>query len=810
MTTESPAQVFGTSRRTIESARFVRGRGRYLDNIQRPGMLHVAFTRSPHAHAQVLAVDATAALRADGVHAVLTGDNVAARCAPLFTLAALHDPPLPIPLHALAHDKVRFAGEPVAAVAASTRAFAEDAAELVRVRYEPLPAVCDAEAALAPGAPRVHDGIDGNVIMHREFEFGDVGEAFARADHVVRRTLRWSRETASPLDTFSCIAEWDPGTDELTFWSNLQSYVLLWALAPSLGIPATRIRGIPCDVGGAFGGKFWQPRPMVVCALLSRDTGRAVKFVEDRVEHLVAGDNHGEERTYEGELALDRDGRMLALRFRVVEDYGSAFILGSINNSEPLAQATGPYAIPGLGVEFTAVLTNKTSQAAYRGFGGSAHNFLLERLTDAAARELGLSRVDIRARNFIAPDQFPYRTPTGNVYDSGNYPEALRRALELADIERWRQIQREARAQGRAIGIGLVTCQERSVQGGSSLWVMFDQKPGRVTTAAETASCRIDNQGGVRIALHSPSLGTPTETVAAMVVANELGVDPEEITVTHVDTALAGPALGPSASRMTVMLSGAVAGAVAEVREQMRSIAADLLEAAPADLEWDREQVGYVVRGAHGPIAPLREIAHVANSQALSLPEGVRSGLEATFTYDHPYATMPKPDGSDWGVFCPIIGHSVHVPVVEVDLETGEVAFLDYAVVHDCGRVLNPAAVRGQIIGGICQGIGSALHEELRYAHDGALIERDLRKYYMPTFMEMPNIRIEHLETPSPFTYNGVKGVGEGGRMCAPAAVISAIEDALEPWSVEIGEVPATPEKILRWLAEARPVYGKR
>jgi CO/xanthine dehydrogenase Mo-binding subunit len=791
--------VVGQPRRTLESARLVRGAGRYVGNLQLPGMLHVALVRSPHAHALVRAVDVHAAEQADGVHAVLTGAQAAQRCGPLFTLAALHDPPLAIPVRALAAEKVHYVGDPVVAIAAESRAQAEDATELVQVQYQPLPAVLDAEAALREDAPRLHEDIPGNVIMRRHLAFGPVEESFARAAHVVARELRWSRQTAAPLETFGCVAHWQ-ADGELVIHSNHQSHVLLWTLAASLGIPAGRLRGVPCDIGGAFGAKFWQPRPLAICALLSQQTGRPVRFLEDRRENLEAGENHGEERVYRAELALDRDGRMLALRLRSLEDYGWAFVLGPINNSEPLAQATGPYAIDALSVDFTAVVTNKTAQAAYRGFGGAAQNFMLERLVDAAAAQLGLPRAELRRRNLIAPERFPYRTPTGNVYDSGRYPEALERALALGRVEHWREVQRQARGEGRAIGIGLVCCQERSVQGGTALWVMFDQKPGRVTTAAETASCRIDGQGQVRIALHSPSLGTPTETVAATVAAEELGVDPEQVVVTRLDTSLAGPALGPSASRMTVMLAGAVAGAVREVIEKMRTLAAHLLEAAPEDLDWDRSRSAFAVRGAPTRAATLHDIAHLANSQALSLPPGARSGLEATFTYDHPYATMPKPDGSDWGVFCPVIGHAVHVPVVEVDTDTGEVRFLDYAVVHDCGTVLNPAAVRGQIIGGICQGIASALSEQLRYGPDGRLVERDLRSYYLPTFLEMPNIRLEHLQTPSPFTYMGVKGVGEGGRMCAPAAVVSAIEDALAPWGVAIDEVPVTPEKILRWL----------
>lgn len=801
----SDLAALGRPRPTLESARHVRGEGRFVADVSAPGMLHVALVRSSEAHARIVAIDTAAAAALPGVRAVLTGADVAAVSGPIFTMAAMHRPPLDIPMAALAADKVRHVGEPVVAVAALTRAIAEDAAELVRITYGVLPPVVDPTSAMTPGTPAVHDSLPDNVIMRRHYDFGDVDGAFERATHVVRRSLRWPRQTGAALDTFGCVAHWERGSDHLTFWSNHQSNVLLWTLGSTLGIPPHRITGVPLDIGGSFGGKFWQPRAMVVCALLSRQTGRPVKYVEDRVEHLTGGDNHGEDRTYDAELALDADGRMLGLRFAVVEDYGSAFVLGPINNAEPLAQAVGPYGLEAVGVDFTAVLSNKVPQAAYRGFGGAAHNFMLERLVDAAADELGVSRVELRRRNLLQPEQFPYRTPTGNIYDSGDYPEALRVALEESRYDDWRDRQRTARAAGRAIGIGLVTCQERSVQGGTALWVMFDQEPGRNTTAAESATVRVDPHGSVRIALHSPSLGTPSETVAATVAAEELGVAVESIVVSRLDSSVAGPAMGPSASRLTVMLSGAVAGATYEVIEQMRPLAAHLLEVDGADLVWDRDRAGYAVQGAPDGFAPLARIAQLANGQALSLPGGTRSGLESTFTYDHPMATMPEAGGpADWGSFCPIIGHTVHVPVVEVDLETGVVDLLDYYVLHDCGTVVNPEGVRGQVVGGTVQGIGSALTEELRYDDAGQPLGRDFRSYLMPTFVDVPPIRLGHLETPSPFTYRGVKGVGEGGRMAAPAAVAAAVEDALAPYGVRIDEVPVTPDKILRLLAEAR------
>ncbi|MFB9163519.1 xanthine dehydrogenase family protein molybdopterin-binding subunit [Arthrobacter psychrochitiniphilus] len=798
--------AFGQPRETIESARHVRGGGKFVADLQLPGMLHVALLRSPKAHARIVEIDVRQARSLLGVHAILTGADVQKSTSSIYTMAQMHKPPLDIPLHALATDKVRHVGEPVVAVAARTRAIAEDAVRLIRVKYEDLPPVADADAALASGAPLVHENIAGNLIMHRQHDFGDAESVFKNADHVVRRKLRWPRQTGAALETFGCVAQWQPGVDELTFWSNHQSNVLLWTLGPTLGLPPHRIKGIACDIGGAFGAKFWQPRAMVICALFSRLTTRPVRYVEGRVENLVGGDNHGEDRTYDAELALDSSGKMLGLRFSVVEDYGSAFILGPINNAEPLAQATGPYDIAAFAFDFTAVLSNKVPQAAYRGFGGAAHNFMLERLVDAAAVELGLSAVAIRELNLLQPEQFPYRTATGNIYDSGDYPTALHRAVKESSYDLWRERQaraREVKDPTRAIGIGLVSCQERSVQSGTALWLMFDQEPGRNTTAAESASVRIDSQGSVRVALHSPSLGTPTETIAATVVAEELGVPADSVSVSRLDTSMAGPAMGPSASRMTVMLSGAVAGAVREVIEKMRPLAAHLLEANPEDLMWDPSRACFTIVGVPESSATLAAIAHLANGHALRLPAGCRSGLESTYTYDHPMSSMPHADGSDWGNYAPIVGHTVHVPVVEVDLQTGAVTFLDYFVMHDCGTVVNPDAVRGQVVGATVQGIATALTEELAFDEQARPQNTDFRSYFLPTFLDVPAIRLGHMETPSPFTYRGVKGIGEGGRMAAPAAVVSAIEDALSPYGVRINEVPVTPEKILKWLGNA-------
>lgn len=808
MTDGPGGSLIGRARATVESARMVRGRGAFIDDFDARGMLHMALVRSPLAHARILGVDVTAAERMPGVHGVITGGDVLERTGPIFTLADVNDPPLPIPMYALAIRKVRHVGEGVAAVVAGSREAAEDACRAVLVDYEPLTPVPTIEAAVSDGAPILHSGLGSNVVMHRTLRWGDPAAAFAGAAHVVRRTLRWGRHSGAALDTFGVVASFDPGRGDLTYWSNSQSNALLWTLADTLGLPTHKVQGIPRDVGGAFGGKFWVPRNMVLVGLFAIETGRHVKYVEDRWENLVAGDNHGEDRFYESELALDEKGRMLGLRFRVTEDYGAYFLLGPAANSSPLAQATGPYRIPSLEVDFTAVLTCKTNQGAYRGLGASPMTMALEGLVDAGATRLGLPREEIRRRNLIQPHEFPFTTPVGNIYDSGDYPAALGRALEFGRVEEWRRRRREARARGRYVGIGLATVQERSVPSMTELWVLFETPGRRPTTSAETVTCRIDSHGHLSILLHSPSLGTSPETVAVMVAAEELGIDSEHVVVDRMTTRAAGPAMGPAGSRMTVMTSGALSGALLEIRRKLIRIAAHLLEAAPEDVVYNPAVPGCQVSGAPGSVKTLAELALIANTASLSLPPGETSGLESTHTYDHPLATMPGP-GGDWGSFNPIMAHSVHLPVVEVDIETGLVDFLDYAVVHDCGTVLNPPAVRGQVLGGICQGIGSALYEQFVYDDEATPLNGSFASYLMPTFMEMPRVRIEHMATPSPYTYQGMKGTGEGGRIGAPAAIASAIEDALAPLGVVVDRLPMTPERLLARIEEARKREGR-
>jgi CO/xanthine dehydrogenase Mo-binding subunit len=527
-----------------------------------------------------------------------------------------------------------------------------------------------------------------------------------------------------------------------------------------------------------------------------------VKFVEDRVENMTSCDNHGSERLYDVDLALTDEGEMLSLRVDTVDDYGAYFQYEVGHHGNSMAQVVGPYTIDSVEYDVTAVLTNKCQQGAYRGFGSEVHNFALERVVDAAATELGIDPVDLRRRNLIPSDAFPYKIPGGNVYDSGDYEAVLGEALDLADYDEWLDRQSAARAEGRHIGIGVVTCQERSVFSATEFWFWNDDPEFKMTSTPESVEISIDRTGNVSVILHSPFWGNSPETVATQIVAEELTVDPERISVSYADMQSGLDSTGPGGSRYTVMIAGAIERATGELKQKMKRIAADDLEVADEDLTFGDGELR--VRGAPDRSKTIDEIALAAHAFALELPEGVNSGLQADHVYDHPYTTMPSEDRDDLGVFYPIMGHMVHVPVVEVDVETGHVEFLDYTAVHDCGTVVNPQTLAGHVRGGTAQGIATALFEEFKYDDNGQLVTANFTDYFIPTAHEVPDeLTVGHVETPSPYTEYGIKGGGEGGRMAAPAAVAAAVEDALAPFDVSVDELPLTPERVASLVDDA-------
>ncbi|HEY1518419.1 MAG TPA: xanthine dehydrogenase family protein molybdopterin-binding subunit [Solirubrobacteraceae bacterium] len=796
----------GKSIRRIEDPKFLRGRGGYIDDMRMPGMLHAALVRSPHAHARIVSIDVDEARRLPGVVAVVTGAEAVELTDPLPDFGPAADKHV---WRLLAVDKVRYVGEGVALIAAESRYIAEDAADLVQVEYEPLEPVVDPEAALAPGAPLIHDPLGTNLAYERTFTFGEVERDFAEADLVVKDRLRWHRSGGQPLETVGAIASFDLGSGMLTIHANSLSFTsYLFMLAGTLKVAPNRLDIHPHPAGGSFGSKLFATKVSAMAGMLSKLTGRPVKYIEDRIDNLSNCDHHGSDRIYEVELALMRDGTMRSLRVDTIDDYGAYIQFGVGHHGNALAQVTGPYRIGSVQYGVRAVLTNKCQQGAYRGFGSEVNNWMLERIVDLAARELEIDAADIRRANFIGKDQFPYFIPTGNVYDSGDYEGVLDKALALADYDHWREEQRRAREQGRYIGIGLVTCQERSVFSATEFWFWFDEPAAPVTSMPESITLRVGALGDITATLYSCAFwGNSPETMVAQLVAEEFDVEPEDVAVIYGSTRNGLPATGPGGSRTTVMLAGAIEGAVERIKDKAFKVAEHMLEASADDLEWS--DGGVQVKGSPGSRKSLGDIALQTHLFKHSLPEEIESGLEASKVYDHPYTTMPSADRSDLGVFYPFVGHACHIPIVEVDIETGEVRFIKYIAVHDCGTLVNPRSLAGHITGGVVQGIGTALYEEYIYDETGNLLTQSYMDYLIPTAMEAPEFVIGHQETPSPWTPHGIKGGGEGGRMMAPAAVAAAIDDALAPLGVRARELPATPSRITEWIdAAGRPQSG--
>jgi len=802
---EKPGQSLkwiGKSMKRVEDPRLLTGQGRYIDDIDLPNMLHAAVLRSSRPHAKIKSIDTRSAAALPGVIKVLTGADIAATTGALPCFA---NPP--VEQHCVAIDRVRHVGEAVAVAVAESRYVAEDALERVDVQYEDLPTVGDPQEAIrSTGDAVLHPGRGpSNVAMQRHFSFGNAQEDFARAAKIIKRRLRWPRSGAQPLETVGAVAEYDSGSGKFTIRANTSMYNYVgWTMALSLGVPAHRLNVVPVIAGGSFGSKLFVHKVCVLAASLARICGRPVKYIEDRIDNIMACDNHGSDRIYDAELALDGDNQMIGLRCNVIDDYGAYFQFGIGHHGNALSQIVGPYKIRSVDLNITAVFTNKCQQGAYRGFGSEVSNFVIERLVDAAVDELRLDPVEFRRKNFIQRQDFPYKIPTGNLYDSGNYSAVLDEALRMLDYEGWRRKQEEYRKQGRYVGIGVATCQERSVFSATEFWMLNEDAGFALTSSPEGVSVKIDPLGKVIVSLNAPFWGNSPETMATMILAEQLKIDPDDISVAYSDTDHGLAGTGPGGSRYTVMVAGAIVGAAGMIKEKLFRVAGHMLEASADDLELRNGKVG--VKGAPGLEKTIAEIAMHAHFFRLSMPDDptLTSGIDAAYTYDHPLTTLPSDDRSDLGIFYPIMGHMCHMPVVEVDPRTGQVSFLDYVAVHDCGTMVNPMTLAGHVRGGTAQGIGTALYEQYYYDEQGQLLTASYADYLIPTLHEVPaNVRVGHIETPSPFTEYGIKGGGEGGRMGAPPAVCSAIEDALRPFGVKIDALPVTPRRLRTLIREA-------
>lgn len=759
------------------------GRARFIGDLRLPGLLVVKFLRSVHAHARVVDVDVREALAQPGVETVVTGADLASTTRPI--RAAMSGvgykesgwPPL-------ARDRVRFVGEPVAALVASDQYRAEDALEAIHVTYEPLPVVVDAEASMRADAPRLHAELTDNVLFHTHFENGLVEEALAAADIRVAETFHHARCSSAPMEPRGVMASVDVVDDTLTVWASSQTpHLMRSGLAETLGIPESRIRvRCPC-VGGGFGPKMHLYPEDVVVAELARRLRRPVRWLEDRRENLLSS-TQARDHVNHVEIGARRDGTIMALRSTLVCDTGAYSVYPITASLEPLTAAgilPGPYRVPALAYDAYAVATNKCPVGAYRGVGMALGTFVRERLVDVIARRVGVDPADVRRRNFIDARELPFVTATGLVVDSGDPRATLETALASADYPRLRATPRRTPA-GRYRGVGIAAYTEFTGMGSGT----FRRRGMRQVSGHDAAVVRVEPTGEVRAFVSATSQGQGHATTLAQVLADELGVDLAAVTIVEGDTERCPYGSGSFASRSMVASGGALILAARRVREKIVRIAGHLLEAAPEDLTIEGGAI--TVRGAPGRVLSLAAVADLAYRPAAgTLPPGVEPALEATQYYDPPPATF---------------SNGTHLAVVDVDPETGHVQLLRHVVVEDCGRVVNPMIVDGQTHGGVAQGIGNALYEDFAYDDGGQPLATSFMDYVIPGTMEVPPVDVLHMETPPAVSVSGFKGMGEGGTIGSTAAVANAVADALGPLGIEVRTLPLTPDRVYRLIKE--------
>ncbi len=768
----------GHSVKRKEDERFIRGAGNYVDDITLPGMLHMELLRSPFAHARIVSVDTSRAEALPGVVAVVTGDLMAQH-----NLAWM--PTLSGDTQAvLATDKVRFQGQEVAAVVAESAYVAKDALELIDVEYEPLPPVTTPQRALEDDAPVIRDdkeGQDSNLIY--DWEAGDkeaTDRAFAEADKVVTLDTHYPRCHPSPLECCGCVADVNPATGKATIYMTSQApHAIRTLFALVTGLPEQNIRVISPDIGGGFGNKVPIYPGYVVATAASLLLGRPVKWIEDRTGNLIST---GFARDYHmhGELAV-KDGRITGLRTSLVADEGAFFADAQPSKFKIglFHIVTGSYDIPAAHVAGQGVYTNKApGGVAYRcSFRVTEASYLIERLVDVAAHELGVDPAEFRVQNFIKPDQFPYESATGFVYDSGDYEQALRLALDKLGYDALRKEQAEAREQGKLIGIGLASFTEVV---GAGHGKDYDIVGIRMFDSAEL---RVHPTGKAILKLGVKSQGQGHETTFAQIVAEELGIPYEDIEVQEGDTDNTPYGLGTYASRSTPVAGAATAVIARKLRDKARTIAAHLLEASEDDLEWDKGR--FSVKGAPDRAKTIQEIAFAAYTD---LPDGVEAGLEGVHYYDPPNMTFP---------------FGTYAVVVEVDRGTGAWKVNRVVAVDDCGVRINPMIVEGQIMGGLTEGFGIAAMELITFDEDGNCIGSNFTDYLLPTSWETPSFELGETVTPSPHHPIGAKGVGESATVGSPAAYVNAVVDALAHAGVRNLEMPVTSDKVWAALQEA-------
>jgi carbon-monoxide dehydrogenase large subunit len=772
------AKHFGARVTRLEDPALLAGRGRFTDDIQLPGALNACFVRSPYGHAKINGIDTSAALAVPGVHAVFTAQDLPEpmRSQRIPMMLPVADTKTMRTQHCLAHGEVNYVGQAVAVVVADTRSIAEDAAAMVAVDYEQLPAASDVRDAIKPGAPLAHSDIPTNVALVVPTTFGDIEGSFARAAHVFEEEIWAHRGGGMAMEARAVLASHEPATDMLTVWSSTQTpHLGRRTLADMLARDPESIRMIAPDVGGGFGPKapFYAEEAVIPAAAMK--LGRPVKWFEDRREHFMCAIQE-RDQYWKVAVAVDADGKLLAFRGSMLHDTGAFTPWGIVMPYIAAVTVPGPYVMPAYSLDVTVVLTNKVPTAPVRGAGRPQAVFVMERLMDRIARELKLDRLEVRRRNMIQPEQMPYEIPMifrdGKpiVYHGGDFPKSQTTAVEVSQYETFRARQADALKQGRFIGIGIANYVEGTGLG-----------------PFEGVTIRIMTNGKVAVATGATNQGQGTRTTLSQIVADHVGCRIDDIVMTIGDTGAISQGVGGFASRQAINAGSSALIAGTAVRKQIVALAARAL--GVAENEIDLEESEAVARGGNRPKLTFAELARMAQGvPGAALPEGQSAGLEHTAFFGPPQAS-----------YC----NGTHVVEVEVDPMTGAVRILNYTVAHDSGVVINPMIVDGQVQGGVAHGIGNALFEHMHYDADANPLTTTFQDYLLPSAPEVPGCKIIHVETPNPLNPIGVKGAGEGGTIPAPAAIVSAIEDALSPFGVHFAEMPLMPQRIVAALRAA-------
>ena len=790
------SKYVGKSVKRTEDPRLIKGLAHYVDDVRLPDTLHVAFVRSIYAHARINAIDTTEAANTPGVVAVYTGQDIAEKVGPVPCAAALPDLKVP-DYRVLATGKALFVGHPIAAVVANDRYVARDAADLISVDYEELPVVVDVEQA-AQGGALVHESFGDNIAYKLTSGEGDIEAALKSADRIVSQKMIHQRLAPIAMEPRGVLARYFPGEEELTVWSSTQiPHLLRTQLAIMIGIPENKLRVITPEVGGGFGSKLNVYAEEALLGWISMQLGKPAKWIESRRENVQAT-IHGRAQVGTVEVGCKNDGTITGLRYNVVADLGAyhQLLTPAIPTLTGL-MLSGAYKIPAIQMNVTGVFTNKMSTDAYRGAGRPEATYVVERVMDIVAAELNMDPVEVRRKNFPKADEFPFHTATGLEYDSGDYDLALDKALDLSGYQSLRAEQAKARGEGKLMGIGMSSYVEICALG-----------PSQAMPAGgwESATVRIEPTGKVTVMTGASPHGQGQETSFAQIAADELGVDLNDVTVIHGDTAIVQYGIGTFGSRATAVGGTAVFIAIQKLKEKAAKIAAHMMQCDASSVafeagKYSRQTASAAAAGTSEPVVPVAEApagalpepqtngrtgltiqdialaAHIAKE----LPPDTEPGLSATYFFEPKNFTFP---------------FGTHICVVEIDKETGEVKIVKYVAVDDCGKVINPMLVDGQVHGGIVQSIGQALYEEVVYDDQGQLVTGELMDYALPKASQLPWLETDRTETPSPVNPLGVKGVGEAGTIGATPAIVNAVVDALSPYGVKHLDMPVRPEKV--------------